>query len=71
MDENFEHRQHSFQVDEGSHIQGAAAISEESLGHRGEGHRRFRSRIEAVVAANGDFLNRMLYDNHGFHIFFY
>jgi hypothetical protein len=33
-------------------------------------YRRFGSRIEAVVAANGDFLNRMLDDNHGFHIFF-
>jgi hypothetical protein len=33
-------------------------------------YRRFRCRIEAVVAANGDFLNRMLDDNHGFHIFF-
>jgi hypothetical protein len=32
--------------------------------------RRFRSRIEAVVAANGVFLNRMLDDNHGFLIFF-
>jgi hypothetical protein len=33
-------------------------------------YRRLRSRIEAVVAVNGDFLNRMLDDNHGFHIFF-
>jgi hypothetical protein len=31
--------------------------------------RRFRSRIEAVVAANGDFFNRMLDDDHGFLIF--
>jgi hypothetical protein len=31
--------------------------------------RHFRSRIEAVVAANDDILNRMLDDNHGFLIF--
>jgi hypothetical protein len=33
-------------------------------------YRRLLSRIETVVAAKGDFLNRMLDDNHGFHIFF-
>ncbi len=32
-------------------------------------YRGFRTKIEAVMEVNGDFLNRILDDNHGFHIF--
>jgi hypothetical protein len=32
-------------------------------------YRGFLTKIEAVVKVNGNFFNRMLDDNHGFHIF--